>query len=221
MGIKQDYRLAAPDGTNIEVDEIMTYLGAYIYPDGRVKSELNKRLGIAWADFCKLDRLWKHTFLPKARKIMIFNAVVTSKLLYSLSSAWLNIAELRRLDGFQCRCLRRILRIKPSVISRISNATVLSEAQQPKMRNQLLKQQLLLYGRVVRSSPSSTIRRVTFVGSSMQATTDRYVRRVGRPRNEWTTMLQKETIKMGIELETCLHHINRWKDAVQKYCSHL
>ena len=65
------YRLLAPDGSVIGPAEVMTYLGAAIYADGRIKSELNRRLGAAWAEFFKLSRLWKHTSLGRARKIQI------------------------------------------------------------------------------------------------------------------------------------------------------
>ena len=49
-----------------------------------------------------IKSLWKHTMLPVARKIQVFKSVIISRLLYGLSSAWLNAAELRRLNGFYC-----------------------------------------------------------------------------------------------------------------------
>ena len=56
----------------------------------------------------------------------VFNACVVSKLLRCLHTAWLNKAELRRLDVFQTSCLRKILRIPHSFKSRVSNAEILS-----------------------------------------------------------------------------------------------
>ena len=98
------YHLKAPDGSIISPTQVMTYLGATIYSDGGFKRELNRRLGAAWAEYSKLERLWNHTALSKERKIQVYNAIVISRLLYGLSSAWLNVAEIRRLNGFQCRC---------------------------------------------------------------------------------------------------------------------
>merc|ERR1712224_287870 len=82
------------------------------------------------------------------RKVQCFQAVISSKLLYGLSSAWLNEAEQRRLNGFQARCLRRIYNIQPSFISRISNVEVLKRAGQVEFTKQLLKQQLKLFQKI-------------------------------------------------------------------------
>jgi hypothetical protein len=215
LEVSGSYHLMAPDGTAIVPSELMTYLGAAIYADGRIKSELNRRLGAAWAEFCKMSRLWKHTTLSRERKIEIFNACILTRLLYSLSSAWLNVAETRRLNGFHCRCLRVILNIKVAFISRVSNASVLQTSSQLQLSKQLLKQQLILYGKVARSPDADPLRMLTFVPGTLLPLTGQYVRRVGRPRNEWVSMLHKEYCKMGagrsifIELD--------WREAVYQY----
>ena len=64
----------------------MLYLGTTIAADGMVGSELNRRLGRAWAEFCKLRRFWKRVCISLTRKLEVFNAVVVSTLLYSLSA---------------------------------------------------------------------------------------------------------------------------------------
>ena len=105
--------------------------------------------------------------------------------MYGLSSAWLNDAERRRLDGFQARCLRMILGIKPSFISRVSNKAVLEKARQPSYTTQLSQAQLLLFGKIAASPQCDPLRQVTFQPNCLQPATSRYVRRVGRPRHEW------------------------------------
>ena len=110
---------------------------------------------------------------------MIFNAVVVSRLLYGLSGAWLNKSEIRRLNGFQSRCLRVLLRIPPSYISRILNSTVLQSAKQLSLGDELLKQQLLLFGRIARAPQEDPVRKVTFIGNTLEPATGFYIRRVG------------------------------------------
>ena len=61
------------------------------------------------------------------------------------------------------------------------------------MSEQVLLRQLLLMGKVVKSDAGSAIRRDVFVGSTLQTQVGRYVRRVGRPRQEWST----EVLKAG------------------------
>ena len=114
----------------------------------------------------------------------------------TFSSAWLNASERRRLDGFQARCLRKILGIKPAYFSRVSNKEVLRLSGQKLFTTQLLRQQLLLYGRIARSADTDFLRQLTFCPGSLRPATDRYVRRRGRPRNEWASMLQKEALKL-------------------------
>ena len=218
LQVNGTYRLSAPDGSVIAPSEVMTYLGAAIYADGGVKSELNRRIGTAWADFSKLARLWRHTSLTRTRKLQIFNAVIASRLLYSLNSAWLNVAEIRRLNGFQCRCLRAILGIKAAFISRVSNASVLHQSAQIKFGQELLRQQLLLYGRIARAADDHPLRKLTFVPGTLRSAASRYVRRVGRPRNEWAAMLAKECRKMGNDTDNIIPIEVEWRRAVYQYC---
>ena len=197
----------------------MTYLGANVYADGGLKRELSRKLAAAWSDFQKLRRLWNHTSLPKARKICIFQAVIVSRLMYGLNSAWLNVAELRRLNGFQSRCLRVIQRIPPSFISHVSNKKVLQETGQVQLGRQLLKHQLLLFGRVARAAPDNPLRLLTFVPGSTDAATGRYIRNVGRPRNEWAVMLKKESYRMDPDFHNIISNELAWKRAVYVYCN--
>ena len=55
-------------------------------------------------------------------------ALIESKLLYTMSALCFAAAENRRSDGFQNRCVRKIIGVKPAFISRVSNATVLEKA---------------------------------------------------------------------------------------------
>ena len=221
LQINGKYELRSPNGETIPAASRMAYLGASMYDDGRLKRELNQKLGVAWGDFSKLDRLWRRTSLPVCRKVAILQSVVVSRLLYGLSSAWLNQADMRRLNGFYCRCLRVILKIKPAYISRISNADVLAKAYQKKLGHQLLKQQLLLYGRIARAPLGDTLRRLTFCPGSLRPISDRFIRRVGRPRNEWVLMVQKKSFKVSSRTDQLIHSAVEWKNAVLRYVDRL
>ena len=60
----------------------------------------------------------------------VHDAVISSKLLYGLESASLTNAEYERLDSFQIKALRKILGIKHSYRSHISNEVVMQRANQ-------------------------------------------------------------------------------------------
>ena len=108
--------------------------------------------------------------------------------------------------------------IPHSFYSRVSNATVLERAGQKPLGRHLLKQQMLLYGRIARAPASDLLRNLTFVPGTQSPATSRYIRRVGRPRNEWTVMLQKESYKMSAEADRMLHQPMEWRRAVERYC---
>ena len=80
------------------------------------------RLGEAKGQFDKLARVWQHSALHPQQRIRIFQACVVSKLLYCLHTMWLNKAELRKIDGFQAKCLRSIFHIPPPYICKRSSS---------------------------------------------------------------------------------------------------
>ena len=109
-------------------------------------SEMSRRIGAARGELDKLGRVWKHCKIRMSRKLQIFEACVMSKLLYNLHSLCLNTAEIRRLDAFHIKCLRRILKIPPSFYSRVSNAMVLERAHAKAASALLLERQLSWMG---------------------------------------------------------------------------
>ena len=53
-----------------------------------------------------------------ARKLQMFNAILRAKIMYGLETAVLTTAELNKLDVFQLRCLRKILKLPTTYINR-------------------------------------------------------------------------------------------------------
>ena len=107
-------------------------------------------------------------------------------------------AQRRRIDGFYARCLRRILGRPHSFYSSVSNKVVYERAGTIPLSQQLAKQQLILLGTVARSAAGSPLRRNTFMGDSFQPSICHYIRKVGRPRTNWTeSVLQEGGIHFG------------------------
>ena len=105
---------------------------------------------MARADFNTLAKLWTHSALTWKQKIRVYVSLVQSKLLYSMASLTLTVAQPRKLNGFQNRCLRKIVGVPPSYISRVSNAAVLAKSQHPIATDLLLKKRLQRFGKVLR-----------------------------------------------------------------------
>ena len=148
MPVGCEAQIKGPDGKHIGSRQAITYLGSVIAANGSINSELNRRLGMAKGDFDALNRVWKHANLGLKKKLDIFSACVISRLLYSLHTAWLRKAELRKIDGFQAKCLRKILGIQHAFYSHVRDETILQEADCSKLSTIIQRQQLLLLGRV-------------------------------------------------------------------------
>ena len=156
--------------------------------------------------------------MTTARKLIAYSALVESRLIYGLSTGSFTKAELRRLDGFQAKCLRTILRIAHSQFSRVSNAAVRERANWKSASQCLLEQQLVLFGKVLRSPFEDPLHQVSFVPGSLTPATSRYIRNVGRPRKEWVPELLPHAVRMaGSEqnLKALVQDPIRWKRIVQ------
>jgi hypothetical protein len=189
-------RVFTTEGVRIPLKSSMEYLGAILTADGSNCLELNRRIGAAKGDFVSLCKIWSHSSLTWRGKLRIFSAVVESKLMYALARLTFTVADLRRLDGFQNRCIRKIIGVKPSFVSRISNASVLSKADHTPTSALLQKRRLQLFGKIVRQPPGHPSRQACFIGDTLIPTTERFVRRVGRPHAEWARVVLQEACQL-------------------------
>ena len=114
----------------------------------------------------------------------MFNACITSKVMYALDSAWLLKADRTRLDAFQCACLRQILKIPPSFVSRITNVEVLSRCSQIKFSTLLQSRQIRLYRRI-QTMPLESIMRKLVCDVVGRPKNWNDARKSGRPCQRW------------------------------------
>ena len=73
--------IRTPPGDRIEFKPGIDYLGSIVSCDGLPGHELGRRIGMAKADFLQLQKVWKHSSLPIARKLQIYAALTESKLM--------------------------------------------------------------------------------------------------------------------------------------------
>ena len=77
----------------------------------------------------KLDLFWRHSNCGVAIKIHTADAILRSKLLYGTESAQLLPSVLKRIETFQLKVLRKILRMDTTYINRENtNSKVFEEA---------------------------------------------------------------------------------------------
>ena len=214
LQVQTEERVRTTSGKDIASSKSLLYLGSSLCADGRIGSELSRRIGAAKADFQALTKVWRHSSLSRARRFQIFTALIESRFLYGLASGCFTTAELRRIDGFQCNCLRRIVGILPAYYSRISNAIVREKLRCRASTDSLLKAQLVQLGKIMRAAKDCPLFTTSFFGNIWTPAVSRYVRRVGRPRAEWVPQLLNAGIRLtgGLDaLATSVAEPQAWK----------
>ena len=185
LSICCDQAIRTPTGTTLQPETSMLYLGSMLHSDGRLGCEISRKIGAATASFNALKTIWRHRGIPLARKCNLFEALVMSKVLYGLSCTWPLRAEIRRLDGFQARCLRQIIGVKPAFISRVSNLQVREKARAEALSLKLKTMQTNLMRRVIKEPKKKALREVIFCKKITVFKHCAFVRRIGRPRQNW------------------------------------
>jgi hypothetical protein len=228
LPVRCEAKICKPDGAYVPEKSSLVYLGSLLSSDGLAGSELNRRLGAASSEFKTLSRIWSHAKLSVEKKLRIFDACVLSKLLYCLHTTWLNVAERSKLDAFHVRCLRKIVGVAHSYVSRISNQIVLERAGRGKLSAVLLQRQLELMANIARKSDDDVLRSILFENSTCHLKQLAGKRRRGRPRAVWASEVFKHALLVAGSHEaldaywqnTVVAH-SIWQAAVQQYCSSL
>nr|KAG5687784.1 hypothetical protein BaRGS_025678 [Batillaria attramentaria] len=120
--------------SEVEEVESFTYLGANVTKDGGGTADIKKRIALASASFKRLSNIWQATNISRKTKASLFKSLVLSVLLYGCETWKLTKGEEKRLDIFQTKCLRRILKIRWQ--QHVSNKTVLEMAEAEKVSDE-------------------------------------------------------------------------------------
>ena len=100
-------------GTN-RLDEVekITYLGSVMAQNGDAETDTRCRVGKAAAIFRRLNKIWSSSTISLKIKLCLFNSIVIPTAIYA-GETWKTSTRInRKLDVFQQRCLRRILKIR-------------------------------------------------------------------------------------------------------------
>ena len=149
----------------------------------------------------KLDTFWRHSNCDTAIQIHVADAVLRSKLLYGLESAQLIPSIAKKLDTFQLKVLRKILRMDTTYIDRANTNTVVINKANTTMENEGRKKKVIPFSEAyikfkrklackIITKTASPAHKVTFINQKLRKWIH-HGRRVGRPRLNWA----EETIK--------------------------
>ena len=198
------------------------YLGVQLTEKSQPLIEVQERIKQSAITWKRLDLLWKIGKCSTKTKLQYWNAVIKTKLTYALETVHLTKGQLRKLDTFQLKGLRQILKMHTTYIERKNtNREVRKRAADclysgkgkkgtgkgkngkgknppPKRINKistdLKESQLRLLKHILREPGDAPTRLATFQKTRARPNIGTK-KRVGRPRQHWTVQLMRRAWK--------------------------
>ena len=202
------------DGKEIKENSSTIYLGKELNNKANIREEVSNIIREVSKTWHRLNEYWKAANASRKWKITVFDAVIRNKLLYALKSAELPKSQINRLDAFQIRGLRGILKMKHPFHDRkstdekvLENATIEAYRNGPPevvarnankhietFSDMYKRQKNKLLGHVLRAPDTDPMKQVAFkAGTAREVATDK--RRVGNPRVTWQWSAKKSVWK--------------------------
>ncbi len=142
---------------------------------------------------------WKKAAVPDRVKLLAYDTLIRSKLVYAFETATLNINAKKMIDAFQLKSLRQIFKLKTTFVDRrntnervseLANKAINTGAKkntQIKSFSEYLQEKTTsLFGHVLRVRDEDPIREICFLHDSATPNTTKEKRR-GRPKLNWVT----------------------------------
>ena len=113
------------DGETVETVADFIFLGSKITADGDCSHEIKSRLLLGRKVTTNLDSIFKNRDISVPTKVHLVKAMVFPVVMYGCESWTVKKAERRRIDAFELRCWKRLLRVPWT--ARRSNQSILKE----------------------------------------------------------------------------------------------
>ena len=126
-----------------------TFLASKITADGDCSREIKRHLLLGRKVMTNLDRMLKTRDITLPTKVCLVKAMVFPVVMYGCESWTVKKAECRRIDAFELRCWRRLLRVPWT--ARRSNQSILKEISPGiSLEGMMLKLKLQYFGNLMR-----------------------------------------------------------------------
>ena len=97
------------DGETVQCLENFEYLGSKIEGNGKCSNEIKRRTSMAAGQLKKMEKIWKGQ--DKQTKLKIVRACIFPTAIYGCEGWTLTTADEKKINAFETKCYRRMLRI--------------------------------------------------------------------------------------------------------------
>ena len=202
------------DGEELEEVDEFTYLGSKVTKEGGASEDIKARLQKARGAFLSLSQVWKSSLYSVKTKVRIYNSNVRSVLMYG-SECWkMTVADTKKCEAFNNRCLRRILRMFWP--NKITNVELRKRTDTQTIEESIRLRRWRCIGHVLRRGNEED-QKVALTW------TPEGKRRRGRPRETWRRTAERERNEYGWPswraAEDVARDRPRWRDLCLALCS--
>ncbi|KAK3084362.1 hypothetical protein FSP39_012217 [Pinctada imbricata] len=202
------------EGKKIPDVETFIYLGGVVTSKGGCDEDISNRLCKAKTQFRRLRKIWSSSCFSVQTKIKLFNSLAMSVLTYGSETWKTTERDKKKLDTFQNRCLRQLLRVRwPDKIS---------------------KEELHRRTRTTNVSETVKHRKWKWVGHVLRMNDTRICtnaltwqpkgkRKVGRQKTTWRRTTEQERSELGwnswASARAVARDRGRWKQFIGALCA--
>ena len=136
ISLKGTREIMFSNGELVPQEDNAEYLGVMMNATADPVVEVNRRLAAARYVWLKLHIFWRHGLLTMRDKLLIYDALIGSKLSYGLHVLSLREGLINKLDAFYYKGLRKILKVPSTFINRHYSNTKLLELVHEKCSKQ-------------------------------------------------------------------------------------
>ena len=137
----------------MEIVRDFIFLSSKITADGDYSHEIKRRLLLGRNVMTNLDSIFNSRDITLSTKVHLVKAMVYPVVMYRCESWTIKKAELRRIDGFELWCWRRLLRVPWT--ARRSNQSILKEISPGcSLEGLMLKLKLQYFGHLMQRADS-------------------------------------------------------------------
>ena len=172
--------------------------------------EIRARLGLASSAMTKLDKIWKSNTISFPVKMKLYRSLVVSILLYGCESWTLTADTERRVQAFEHKCYRKLLRISyrdHKTNEHVRQQVTIHAGKQEPLLAIVKRRKLAWYGHVSRHS--------TLTKAILQGTVEGKRRR-GRQCKAWIDNLKEWTNQPVAALLRMTDNRDQWRDLTTK-----
>ena len=123
-------------------------------------NDVKRRLGLGWATFWKLEKLWRSKSIPTELKVNLFQTTCLSILLYGCESWTLTQRLEDKLNSFATSCYWIMLAVKR--LDFIQNEDLLRQVKQKPLILEIRQRQLKFLGHILRKPTDEPINKYAF-----------------------------------------------------------